>query len=383
MSATITVRRTATLPDELRLARYARTPELGPKVLFFSGGSALAASSRRLIDYTHNSIHLITPFDSGGSSAVLRNAFGMPAVGDIRNRLMALADQSVKGAHDIYTLFAHRLSVDASPEALRTRLDEMIEGVDPLVAAVSDPMRKIIRNHLRMFRDEAPDSFSLAGASVGNLIMTGGFLNHGRHLDPVVYLFAKLVESRGVVRPVVNADLSLAAINVDGAITVGQHLITGGEAGVIADVFLTDVPDGSRYVSAPIRKKIRQLIAEAELICFPMGSFYTSVVASLLPEGIAEAVAGNDCPKVYIPNTGHDPEQAGKTLTELVAALNEKIGGRLDFVLVDDATAPYPGGVDRAALARQGVETVDLRLVGDDPPMIDPDRLVTTLLSLV
>jgi CofD-related protein of GAK system len=365
------------------LARYARTPELGPKVLFFSGGSALAASSRRLIDYTHNSIHLITPFDSGGSSAVLRNAFGMPAVGDIRNRLMALADQSVKGAHDIYTLFAHRLSVDASPEALRTRLDEMIEGVDPLVAAVSDPMRKIIRNHLRMFRDEAPDSFSLAGASVGNLIMTGGFLNHGRHLDPVVYLFAKLVESRGVVRPVVNADLSLAAINVDGAITVGQHLITGGEAGVIADVFLTDVPDGSRYVSAPIRKKIRQLIAEAELICFPMGSFYTSVVASLLPEGIAEAVAGNDCPKVYIPNTGHDPEQAGKTLTELVAALNEKIGGRLDFVLVDDATAPYPGGVDRAALARQGVETVDLRLVGDDPPMIDPDRLVTTLLSLV
>ncbi|MEG6550492.1 2-phospho-L-lactate transferase CofD family protein, partial [Desulfocurvibacter africanus] len=93
MTMRILVSRTTTLPDPIKLARFLRAPELGPKVLFFTGGTALKALSRRIIDYTHNSIHLITPFDSGGSSAKLRAAFDMPAVGDLRNRLMALADR--------------------------------------------------------------------------------------------------------------------------------------------------------------------------------------------------------------------------------------------------------------------------------------------------
>ena len=66
-------------------------PPLGPRLVFFTGGTALRDLSRQLIHYTHNSVHLVTPFDSGGSSAALRRSFAMPAVGDIRNRLLALA----------------------------------------------------------------------------------------------------------------------------------------------------------------------------------------------------------------------------------------------------------------------------------------------------
>ena len=64
-----------TIPDPILLERYARTPDIGPKILFFSGGSALQGLCRELVTYTHNSIHIITPFDSGGSSAVLRKKF--------------------------------------------------------------------------------------------------------------------------------------------------------------------------------------------------------------------------------------------------------------------------------------------------------------------
>ena len=70
-------------------------PALGPRLVFFTGGTALRDLSRQLTSYTHNSVHLITPFDSGGSSAALRRAFAMPAVGDIRNRLLALADSDL------------------------------------------------------------------------------------------------------------------------------------------------------------------------------------------------------------------------------------------------------------------------------------------------
>src|SRR6056297_3502215 len=122
------VRRMARIPDPVRLERYRHAPELGPRLLFFSGGSALRTFSRRLVDYTHNSFHLITPFDSGGSSAALRKAFRMPAVGDLRNRLMALADQTVRGNPEIYMLFAFRFPDDEEPTALRRRLDRMVRG---------------------------------------------------------------------------------------------------------------------------------------------------------------------------------------------------------------------------------------------------------------
>ena len=68
------------LPDLLRIGRYQKAPELGPSILFFSGGSALRQVSRAQ-ELSHNSIHLVTPFDSGGSSAKLRKAFDMPAIG--------------------------------------------------------------------------------------------------------------------------------------------------------------------------------------------------------------------------------------------------------------------------------------------------------------
>ncbi|MFW5958104.1 MAG: GAK system CofD-like protein, partial [Desulfosalsimonas sp.] len=73
------INRTARLPDPVRLARYEKLPDLGPRLLFFSGGTALRELSAQLIGYTHNSIHIITPFDSGGSSAELRRVFHMPA----------------------------------------------------------------------------------------------------------------------------------------------------------------------------------------------------------------------------------------------------------------------------------------------------------------
>ena len=76
----VRVTRSVPIPNPLHLARCAKSPEYGQRILFFSGGSALNPLCRKLIDYTHNSIHLITPFDSGGSSATLRQS-GRPQLG--------------------------------------------------------------------------------------------------------------------------------------------------------------------------------------------------------------------------------------------------------------------------------------------------------------
>lgn len=201
-SLNLTVAREVRIPDQIKLARYARVPELGPRLLFFSGGTALRDLSQALIHYTHNSIHLVTPFDSGGSSAKLRRAFDMPAVGDIRYRLMALADKSLHGNPEIFRLIAYRLPKNGSRETLVEELQSMIEGSHALVAPVPHPMRRIIRNHLQLFFERMPDEFDLRGASIGNLILAAGYLDNRQHLDPVIYIFTSLIRVRGVVRPV-------------------------------------------------------------------------------------------------------------------------------------------------------------------------------------
>jgi CofD-related protein of GAK system len=386
------------VPDPIRLARYSRTPEIGPTILFFSGGSALRKTSRVLTEYTHNSIHLITPFDSGGSSAKLRDAFPMISVGDLRNRLMALADTRLLGHPEVYRLFDTRLPTDAPSEELRVRLGAMVEGADPLVAAVPLPLRTLIRNHLGYFVDHMPASFDLRGASVGNLILAGGYLNNRSDIDAVIFLFSKLVAVRGIVRPVVDSNLHLSAELADGTVVVGQHHITSREVPLTApirELRLTSTIDAPEQLAhVEIDERTVELIGEAELICFPVGSFWTSVMACLLPRGVGCTVARAECPKVYVPNCGIDPEELGLPPHDQVKVLLEQLRrdvgehtptqSLLHFVLVDSQRGEYAGGLDIAAIEALGVVVVDTPLVSEESaPLIEPRRLVELLLSLV
>ncbi|GAB7023115.1 GAK system CofD-like protein [Salidesulfovibrio brasiliensis] len=391
----ISITREAAIPDRLKIERYRRAPELGPRILFFSGGTALRGVSRALIRYTHNSIHFITPFDSGGSSAVLRKAFGMLAVGDIRNRLMSLADQSVKGNPEIFDLFVHRLSKKATQDELCEELQSMASGKHELVRRIPDPMRKIIRNNFHQFLESMPGDFDLKGASVGNIVLTAGYLSNRRQMDPVIFIFSKLVQVCGVVRPIVNKNMHLAARLQDGSVIVGQHRMTGKEvaplASPIEEVWLTDTLDDETPKQAYIRSKVRDRIAEADLICYPIGSFYSSVVANLLPQGVGKAVAENTCPKVFVPNTGYDPEAFGLGVADQVEQLKrylQKSGAPegadvLGYVIVDTEHGEYPGGIDIDAIERLGVKVVDSTLVTEESaPYIDGDTLAAVLLSL-
>jgi CofD-related protein of GAK system len=385
------------IPDEVRLSRYLKAPELGPRILFFSGGTALTGTSRVLKRYTHNSIHLVTPFDSGGSSAKLRQAFSMPSIGDLRSRLVALADKNVTGHPEVYELFTCRLSENQPASGLLARLDLMIRGKEPLVAAIPNPMRQLVQNQLGCFREAMPDNFDLHGASIGNLILTGGYLNNHKHLDPIIFLFSKLVNVLGTVRAVVNDNLHLAADLDDGSCITGQHRLTGKEVAPlkspISRLFLSGHPDKPVPTKSVMRKKNRKLIQQAELICYPPGSFYSSLVANLLPTGVGSAIADTDCPKVYIPNLGQDPEQIGMTLDSCVQILLDYLradntarcpnGKLLNFVLMDSKRGNYLSSISTPVMQKLGIQIIDTRLISkQSAPYYDAELLVSALLSL-
>lgn len=388
----------AEIPDPLRISRYRKNPELGPRVLFFSGGSALNTLCKTLKNYTHNSIHLVTAFDSGGSSAELRRAFSMPSIGDLRSRLMALADESVLGHPEIYQLFHYRLSSKASQDELRAELVKMARGKSARVADIANPMRRLICNLLGYFIDAMPEDFDLRGASIGNLILTGGYLNNHRELDPIIFLFSKLINVQGTVRAIVDEDLHLAAELQDGRRLIGQHRLTGKEhpplTSAVNTLVLSKHLESWEETSIAVRKKNRKLISAAELICYPPGSFYSSLLANLMPKGVGKAIADNHNPKIYIPNLGFDPEQIGMDLAlsvdRLLSQLRQDCGEDvptdklLNFILLDSRNGEYPSDLSLDHIRHLGIVIIDTKLVSKrSAPYYDNELLVSALMSLV
>lgn len=387
-----TLTRELQLPDDLRVARALSAPHLGPRILCFSGGSAFNAISRQLKRYTYNSVHLITPFDSGGSSQVLREAFDMPAVGDLRSRLMALADETDLGQPDIYGLFSHRLPREGEQAGLRAEVVRLAEGDHPLIRAISQPMGLLIQTALKRFLAAAALDFDFRNASLGNLILAGGYLDNDRQLEPVLFLMSKMVDVRGTVRAVVDENLHLGADLADGRRIIGQRQLSGKEVAPITSpirrLFLCE-REAPQETSVSLAKRNQFLISNCDLICYPPGSLFTSLIANLLPVGVGRTIASRQLPKVYLPSLGHDPEAPGLELVDQVADILRPLlhdaGAQRDpccvmtHVICDETVSAKQ--CDRVTEVF-GIPCVQLPLLGDMPQRYDPKKVSELLISL-
>uniref|UniRef100_A0A7S0B1H3 Gluconeogenesis factor n=1 Tax=Minutocellus polymorphus TaxID=265543 RepID=A0A7S0B1H3_9STRA len=393
----VTVSRRVRIPDSIRVARCRRLPEYGPSVVFFSGGSAIRELSRALKNYTHNSVHLITPFDSGGSSAEIRRCYDMLSVGDLRNRLLALSDESALGNPEVIRLFSHRLDKAHSGVA-QSELVDLLAGRHGLASAVNMPQRSIFLSHLRWFANRMPSDFDLRGASIGNLIITGCFLEHDRDIVTAIYLIHKLLGAKGNVRPLTGANLHIRTYYQDGTEEVGQHRMGKARAAALkSKIIKIDLvehldPDAFQEPQdCEIDIVSSEFIASADVIAFPMGSFFSSVLVNLLPRGVGRAITRRQCPKVYIPNTGPDPEMFGyKNVLEcalVIIDMVRKDAGRvpipdiLQYVIIDTRNCFYCVDIDKAKIREMGITVIDVQLVEDKDCVVDQDP--ATLLANV
>lgn len=377
-----------------RAAGATRAARPGPRVLFFSGGTALKETAKELARQKQLCAYLVTPFDSGGSSAALRHAFAMPAVGDMRARILALADDEEPGAREACTLFSYRLPHCHTLKKNRTELTNLARGRHPLMRLIAEPANSIIREHLSWLVMRLPDTFALSGASVGNLFIASGYLRNNRRIAPVAALLSRLVHARGIVRTTVEKTAHLAVRLQSGELIIGQHKFTGKGEGCIAspisEIWLTESEASATAVAADIAPRTVRLIEKSQSICYPVGSFYSSVVANLLPGGVGRAVAACRGAKVFVPNPGHDPELVGHTLSMQVERILEPLlhdapaaapADVLTHVLVDSINGRYPGGIPEAMLRAHGIQLIDTPLVNEGhAPYMHPRLLADAVL---
>ena len=79
-------------------ARGRTDGEDAPRVVVFSGGTAMNGITSDLSALTQKVTHVIPVSDNGGSTSEIVRVLGGPAVGDLRSRCLRLSDESTPEA---------------------------------------------------------------------------------------------------------------------------------------------------------------------------------------------------------------------------------------------------------------------------------------------
>lgn len=259
------------------------------KIAAIGGGTGLPSVLRAVKPYTREISAIVTVADDGGSSGRLRREYDMLPPGDMRNNIVALADDE----HIIAKLFQHRFE----------------EG-------------------------------ELAGHTFGNIFLTALSQISDNSMLAALSEIKNLLHLRGQVIPATLSKVNLAA-NIrlaDGRKTyvTGESCISASN-GTIEKLYL--LPD--RVKACP---EAVQAIRQAELIILGPGSLFTSVLPNLLIPEIRDAICSAKARKVYICNIVTQPGETDHfDLSNHIRAIEDYVGeGVLEAVLANDCTARLP-----------------------------------------
>ena len=232
----------------------------GPRVVAVGGGHGLAASLRAVRRYAGHTTAVVATADDGGSTGRLRSALDMPAPGDIRRCVEAMAGD---------------------------------EGT-PLAAALE-------------YRFDGSD---VEGHALGNLLLAGLHATSGDFVAAVDELsrMVGLDHSAHRVLPATVDPVVLRAEASGGRRIAGQVAITRtvGVERVTVEPVTARVPD-----------EVVGALADADQVVLGPGSLFTSVLAAAVVDPVRDAIKRSPGQTVYICNVR---AEAGETRGYDVAA---------------------------------------------------------------
>jgi len=275
------IKRFFQLPTLLKLKDIGKTHD-NLKILAIGGGTGLPIALEGLKTYSENLTAIVTVTDSGRSSGIIREEYGILPPGDVRNCLVALSETEEQ-EKDLYQLFQYRFN----------------KG-------------------------------SLNGMSLGNLLMaaltdiTGSF-------DQAIKKASKILTIKGKVLPSTLTSTHICAELKDGSVVEEEFNVRAPRKAPIERVFLK-----SNDVECP--PDAISEIEKADIIVIGPGSLYTSVISNLLVGGIKDALRSTKAVKIYLCNIVTQPGQTDNyTASDHIKAVIKYLGEEiLDYVLVNN-----------------------------------------------
>jgi len=253
--------------------------------------------------------------DDGGSSKSIREHFHVLPVGDIRNALMTAAIACPHGRAAV-RLFNWRLPAQAPQRDLVRQMQSMHEGEHSLVKKLQPAIRQAVKTYLAAFL-RLSRGMSLQGGCIGNFILVGALKLHGDINTAIAELGRTMLVDDSVWPVSVEHDLRLAATLGNGSHVIGQAKVTAIDRHLITNKIIKLTYLRSQKIPV-VNPKVVEAIADADLIVYGPGSFFTSILPHVMVEGIVPAIAARHCRKVFIGNLVEGNECFGYHLDELL-----------------------------------------------------------------
>ena len=246
-------------------------------VVVIGGGTGLSVMLRGLKQIEDiNLTAIVTVADDGGSTGRIRRQFHIPAMGDIRNVMCAMAEEE--------TIFTSLMN----------------------------------------FRFEGDDE-DVGGHNLGNLILTAMTQTSGGFME-AIRTFSKFLKVKGNIVPCSLQVITLYAIMEDGTIVRGESNIPEFNNRI-----------GKVFYDKPVEptREALQAIHDADIILYGIGSLYTSIIPNLIVDGIVEELKNNKAPKIYFCNAMSQPGETDHfSLEDHVRALQKhSFDGAVDVVV--------------------------------------------------
>lgn len=306
----------------------------GPKIVALGGGSGLANLLRGLRAHTSNLTAVVAVSDDGGSSGRLREAYGMPAPGDLTDCLAALSDNELE-------------------------LTQLLQ--------------------YRFARGE-----ELKGHTFGNLLITTVMEMEG-DFARAVHVINRLLNISGRVYPATPQPVKLVSKKASGETVFGEHLVRE-VPGAVEELRIEPA-------NPPGLPEVASAIVAADLVVMGPGSLFSSSLPPALVPSVREAINTSRAKLVYVVNIMTEPgETDGFDAFDHVHALARHGVRYPDVVLVNS------GAVDRSRLLKYrssgaqvvapararfeeaGINLVELPMVGrGEFAQHDPERLAGIL----
>lgn len=253
--------------------------------MVIGGGTGSHAILRGLKRHDIDIAAIVAMTDRGGSSGRLRDEFGHLPPGDVRQCLAALAPEE-HGTLLLRQLFSYRFARGSG----------------------------------------------LHGHSFGNLFITA-LVEITGSIDKAIEEAGNLLGIKGRVIPVTLSNTDLCARLADGTMIVGEHEldIRREKPDVAIDyVYL----DPRAYVNPEAERAIH----EADAVVLGPGDLYTSLVANLVVDGLAQAVLSSSGTKIFVCNLATKRgESDGFAASDFLHVVLEYLGRQdaLDVMLVN------------------------------------------------
>ncbi len=355
--------------------------DLNKKILFFTGGTALRQiASEFSVQNDLIMINIITTFDSGGSSAVIRKEFDVLAIGDIRNRIISLILKNQN--ENIINLLKYRFN-NNDDKKIQIELDKFIDLSHTLIKNIKEKYKIFFAKSLKNFNDKKSSQFKLQNGSIGNFILLGDYLET-QNIYETIKKIRKLLSIKDKIYPITDKSLHIGAILENNEQIIGQHLITAKETpplnSNIEKIFLINS-------QASINNKLKKEIENADLIIYPIGSFYTSILSNFLVNNVNLAIKANKAPKIYIANTFFDSELNNRALSfqvkEILKYLKaENINDYLNYIILDKKHN-YPFMLDYENIDKE-IKIIKADITSEyDYPKISAKKIIIELRKLL